>query len=132
MVRIKNSERWRQGIEPPLPILSIEVDPCVYMGITNRVINWYLYQLDKNESGKNELDLTCNVYFIKSGSQAWINRITSVYKVQRGDLTRLLQITDATKELNDGENCSSEELASSFEEGAGDDVFWGWCLIKVN
>ena len=34
MVRIKNPERWRQGIEPPLPILSIEVDPCVYMGIT--------------------------------------------------------------------------------------------------
>ena len=70
---------------------------CLHGYNQNRVINWYLYQLDKNESGKNELDLTCNVYFIKSGSQAWINRITSVYKVQRGDLTRLLQITDATK-----------------------------------
>ena len=31
-----------------------------------------------------------------------------------------------------GKIVPQKELASSFEEGAGDDVFWGWCLIKVN
>ena len=128
MGRITNPERWRIGSEPPCPILDIEVDPDTYTNIIEEQITWYLYQLDTDE----QLAPTCNVYFIRSGSQAWINRITSVYKAQRGELAELLQKTGATKNLNDGEDCSPEELAASFEEGAGDDVFWGWGLIKAN
>ena len=128
MGRITNPERWSTGRAPPYPTLDIEVDPDTYTNIKEEQITWYLYQLDTDE----QLAPICNVSFIKSGSQSWIERIADVYQVQRGDLTRLLQITDATKELNDGEDCSPEELAASFEEGAGDDVFWGWCLIKAN
>ena len=137
MVRIKNTTRYSTAGAPPRcgkPVAHYEigVEAEILDSIMDGTRKWYCWCVDTETESETIPSSVTDVTFTSSGCSVY-RTVDCVYRAPRGKLGDLLKNTQATKDLNGGEECDPQELADEFETSVGwSEYFWGWGLVRAN